>query len=257
MPKLMGRDDMQTGKTIHNFEFSGANLDKLGASQYTLVTICQDTSGSVGRFKKEMEDCLKKIREACEKSPRSENLLSRLVGFNSYVTELHGFMELKDIPDDTYEDILKCIGATALRDAAVNAAEATEAYGQQLYDMDYQCNGIMFVITDGDDNSSVVIRNNSDIKKTFNQIKINEKPLESFLTILIGVGNKNEDDFNDIKKYLKELSTEGGFDQFIMLEDASPNTLAKLADFISRSISSSSTSLANGQPSQPITDLTF
>ena len=253
MPKLMGQTDMEAHKTMQNFEFSAVPVDKLGASQYTIVSICQDTSGSVQPFKDDMEKCLKEIKQACEKSPASEYLLSRLVEFNSSVNELHGFKELRDIEDTEYENILNCYGATALRDAAVNAAEATETYAQKLYDLEYRCNGIMFVITDGDDNSSVVARNNGAVKKVFDKIKRSEIPLESFLTILIGVGDKKNDPyFPEIEKYLNNLKDEGGFDQFIMLEDTSPETLAKLADFISRSISSSSTSLTNKEPSKTL-----
>lgn len=248
MPKLMNQDEMNTHKTLQNFTFSAVKIENLGASEYTIVTVAQDTSGSVGSFKTDMEACLQKILESCKMSPRSENLLMRLIEFNDDVNELHGFMELKDINPANYADILNCYGTTALRDAAVNAAESTEAYGKDLSDMDYRCNGIMFVITDGDDNASVVARSPAAVKKAFDKIKRAEVALESFLSILIGVG----DEPTYIKK-MEAFAKDCGFDQFIALEEATPSKLAKLADFISRSISSSSTALANGQPSQPLT----
>lgn len=248
MPKLMDQDAGQTHKTLHGFNFSAVKIDDLGASEYTIVTVVQDISGSVGPYSKEMEATLKKILEACQKSPRSENLLIRLVAFNTNVHEIHGFRELKTVDPNEYTDILQCYGATALLDATLNSAEATEAYGAQLDSMDYRSNGIMFVITDGEDNSSVVVRNPSEIKKCFKKIRAGEIALESFNAILIGVG----DDPNGID-YLKNLSADSGFDQFVEMGAATPAKLAKLAEFISNSISSTSQALGTGQPSQQLT----
>ena len=85
MPKLMGQDAQQTNKTVHGFQFSAARIEDLGASEYTIVTIVQDKSGSVDHFSTDMEATLQKILEACKKSPRSENLLIRLVTFDDDV----------------------------------------------------------------------------------------------------------------------------------------------------------------------------
>jgi uncharacterized protein YegL len=156
MPLLMGKGTEETQKTLHGFNFSAVKIEELGASEYTIVTIVQDVSGSVQSFSDEMEKTLKTVVEACKKSPRSENLLIRLITFNDNIMEVHGFVELKTINPDDYTGILKCYGATALLDASLNCAEATEAYGQKLAAMDYRSNGVMFVITDGQDNVSVV-----------------------------------------------------------------------------------------------------
>ena len=174
MPKLLNNDDGQTHQTLHGFNFSAVKIEDLGASEYTIVTIVVDVSGSVGPFKNEMELTLQKIVESCKKSPRSENLLVRLVAFSDNVNEIHGFRELVTIDPAEYLNILKCYGATALMDAALNSAEATEAYGAHLSSIDYRSNGIMFVITDGQDNVSVIAKNPSVLKKAFQKIKTGE-----------------------------------------------------------------------------------
>jgi hypothetical protein len=248
MPKLMGQDDGQTHNTLHGFQFSAVKIEDLGASDYTIVTVVQDISGSVQSFASDMEKTLKQILEACQKSPRSENLLLRLVTFCDDVQEVHGFRELKTIDPAEYVGILKCYGCTALMDAALNSAEATEAYGKQLGDMDYRSNGVMFVITDGQDNASLVARNPSVLKKAFKKIKSGEVALESFATVLIGVG----DDPTEIAA-IKQLGDDSGFDQFVEMGSATPAKLAKLADFISKSISSTSQALGSGAVSQPLT----
>jgi uncharacterized protein YegL len=247
MPKLLSNDE-QTHNTLHGFNFSAVKIESLGASEYTIVTIVVDVSGSVGPFKNDMEATLQKILESCKKSPRSENLLIRLVAFSDNVNEIHGFRELKTIDPAEYSNILKCYGSTALMDAALNSAEATEAYGAHLSGIDYRSNGIMFVITDGQDNASVIAKNPSVLKKAFHKIKTGEISLESFISILIGIG----DDPNNVA-YLNQLATDAGFDQFVEIDKATPAKLARLADFVSKSVSSQSQSLANGQPSQPLT----
>jgi uncharacterized protein YegL len=248
MPKLMGKDAGQTHQTLHGFAFSAVKIEDLGASEYTIVTIVQDLSGSVQSFAADMEKTLQKILEACKKSPRSENLLVRLVAFNDSVIEIHGFRELKTIDPAEYQNILKCYGCTALNDAALNSAEATEAYGKQLSDMDYRSNGVMYVISDGQDNASIIAKNPDVLKKAIKKIKTGEIALESFQTILVGVG-----DDPTVIDDLKKLKDAAGFDQFIEMGAATPTQLAKLADFISKSISSVSQALGSGQPSALLT----
>ena len=246
MPKLMGQNAMQTHQTLHNFNFSAVDVKSLGASEYTIVTIAQDTSSSVTDFKKAMEDTLKQILEACKKSPRSENLLLRLVEFNSDIGELHGFRELKAIDPAEYDDILKPRGMTALYDGVLSATEAVEVYGKKLSSMDYRCNGVIFIITDGCENASVN-KDSVELKKAFGRVRTNET-LESLQTILIGVGTDPQ-----VMQILQDLQQAAGIDQFVDMGAATPAKLAKLAAFISKSISSTSQALGTGQPSQPLT----
>jgi uncharacterized protein YegL len=246
MPVLMGKTAAQTHQTLHNFNFSAVDVKSLGASEYTIVTIVQDTSGSVADFKKGMEETLKQILEACKKSPRSENLLMRLVAFNDNINELHGFRELRTIDPTEYDDILKPRGMTALYDGVLSATEAIEVYGKQLVSLDYRCNGVMFFITDGCENASVN-KNPDEIKKAFARVRTNET-LESLQTILIGVGTDPQ-----VMQVLQDLKDTAGIDQFVDMGAATPAKLAKLAAFISQSISSTSKALGSGQASQPLT----
>lgn len=248
MGVLMNTNPAEIHKTLHNFQFSGVGVDKLGASEYTIVTIVQDTSTSVTEFKDDMEKTLKQILEACQKSPRSENLLLRLIEFNDDATELHGFRELREINASEYDNILKPRGWTMLNDAVLDAIESTEAYGKQLADMDYLCNAIVFVITDGDDNRSKIARDPSVIKEAVKMARRAEN-LESINVVLIAVNN-------DDPYFIGGMDTfkdSAGIDQFVKMGEATPGKLAKLADFVSRSISSTSQALGSGAVSQPLT----
>lgn len=246
MPKFMNMDDVEAQKTLSNFEFSGKRPDALQASEYTIATIVVDETGSVSAFKTELEKALKSCIGACKKHPRAENILARATAFNTSVRELHGFGEVTGIKEDDYDGSINPDGGTALFDATLESLEATQQYNKSLYDMDYLCNAILFVITDGDDNSSQ-IGSPTKIKNLIAKIRKEEK-LESIKVVLIGVGDQTA-----MKVYLDKFKDDAGLDQFVWIGDATPSKLAKLAEFISKSVSSSSQALGSGGASQDIT----
>ena len=230
------------------FGYSAANVEDLGATEYTLVTIVVDESGSVSSFKKEMEDSIAQIVESCKFSPRSDFLLLRLVSFSDDLREIHGFKQLVDCNLSDYKNCLKDGGCTSLFKATKNAIEATNSYGEKLVDDDFDVNAVIFIITDGEDNASGSIKSDS-VKKSLNQI-VREEKLESILTVLIGVGL---DGWDSVQQSLNEFKDEAGLSQFVDIGQANAKTLAKLADFVSKSISSQSSSLGTGGPSQTLT----
>ena len=98
MPKLMAQDDTQVINIAGpgTFQFSAVRIENLGATEYTLATIVCDISGSVMRFADELLNCIKAIVEACQKSPRAENLLLRLLLFNDDLVEIHSKVPFQD-----------------------------------------------------------------------------------------------------------------------------------------------------------------
>lgn len=239
----MGQADTTVLQTVSNFGFTAQRPDTLGASEYTLVTIAVDASGSVGGFKTELEKAFRDIIGACKKNGRAENLLVRGTVFNDNLTEINGFQTLDTINENSVS--FSPSGGTALYDAALEGVEAVGTYGKQLDDMDYLVNAVVFVITDGQENSSRTT-NTDKIKTAIEKIRKSET-LESIKTILIGVGDTN------IQTYLDDFHSKAGFDQFVWAGSADAKSLAKLADFVSRSISSSSQSLGTGGPSKNLT----
>ena len=229
-----------------NYGFSAAKLSSLGASEYTLVTIAVDESGSVDSFKTGIENCLKEVVKACRKSPRADNLLLRILAFSTKLREIHGFKLLQDCNPDDYTDCIKIDGITALFDASVNSLDAARKYGETLFGQDYTLNAIFIAITDGADNAhSLTARDVGDSIQ--NMIK--DETFESLVSILVGVNVISP----DVKKLLKEFKDVAKFTQYEELDNASEKTLARLANFVSKSISSQSQSLGSGGASQPIT----
>lgn len=228
-----------------NYHFSGVSVDRLGASEYTLVNIVVDMSGSVSSFKNELTECIKTIVSSCKHSQRAENLMIRLSTFNNNVVEEHGFTLLNSLDIDSYTNTINPSGLTSLYDATLNAIESVKKYGTELSDQEFDVNGIIFVLTDGDDNNS--FNNISKIKETILKVRQEEK-LESLRTILIGVNTK----VDNLKVKLETLHKTADMDQYVDIENADKNNLAKLANFISKSISAQSLALGTGGPSQAL-----
>jgi len=244
LPKLIDNLEQHNLTTSH-YGFSATKLENLGATEYTLATIVVDTSPSTHHFIDEMEKVCKAILKSCKYSPRADNLMMRTFQFNSGLSEVHGFKLLSEINESDYSNVLRPAGLTALYDATENAVSATGKYAEDLYNSDYMANGILFVITDGMDNQSTTTRKM--IKDALQKISRDEK-LESFVTILIGVNITDP----TVARYLDEFNKEVGFTQYVELKDADAKTLAKLANFVSKSISAASQSLGTGGPSQSL-----
>jgi uncharacterized protein YegL len=245
-------DDMEHQKIVGpgTFTFSAVKPENLGASEYTLVSIVCDVSGSVVEFSDELLETVKKIVEACKKSERSENLMIRFVTFNSTVEEIHGFKELFSISPDDY-DPLRPNGVTALYDASYSGIGAVLTYAESLMDNDFDVNGAVYIITDGMDNDSSMTPN--DVKKLMDQAARGEK-IESLITVLVGLKDPNisQDMWNDeVSKWLEKFHKEANLTQYVDVGNATPQRLAKLAEFVSQSVSSQSSALGSGSPSQP------
>lgn len=248
MPKFNSENHDQAVVPGTSFNFSYIKPENLGACEYTLVSIAVDTSYSVSLFKDDLLECLKAAIWACKKSPRSENLLVRLVSFNSSsaIKEIHGFTPLNSIDPDSY-DSFSCGGMTALYDTLHSCIGATQAYAKNLTDMEFDINAITFTITDGDDNDSKQ-SNPLSIKNLVADIKQKEE-MESIINVLIGINSKDGRLFGK----LSLLKDEADLDQFVEVSDISAGKLAKLARFVSQSVSSASQALNSGGPSQLLT----
>jgi uncharacterized protein YegL len=241
-------DSMTVGKVgtgVQAFQFSGMRIERLGATEYTLVTIAVDVTGSTLPFADELRKSLITAVESCKKSPRSANLLLRVILFSSSLSggieEIHGFKPLGEIDTNNYPQ-LDPMGATPLFDAAFSAVGATNAYAKTLMDQDFLANGIVFVITDGDDNvsrSTIAM-----VKKEIERGARGEE-IESLLGVVIGI---NAAEFRD---ELKKFTNDTGM-AYIDAGEATKGKLAKLAQFVSQSVSSQSQALGTGGPSQNI-----
>lgn len=225
-----------------NYGFSAVRIGDLGATEYTLVAIAADASASVQGAADEIEACIAEVARSCAQSPRADNLLCRVAAFDHRVHEVHGFLPLPDLdPDLAYDGCVRHAGSTALYDASLNAIASVRDYATTLDDADFECNGIVFVITDGEDNASAA--DPGAIADALEQA-IGGGHLESMLAVLVGVGTGHA----SLRRHLQALKQRAGFAAFIEIEKADKRNLAKLARFVSRSIAVQSQALGTAQP---------
>lgn len=257
MPKLMNDDMQQMKATGGAFQFSAVRPEKLGATEYTLVTVIIDVTGSVSPFADDLLKMLKTVVGACKKSPRSDNLMLRVLTFNEQTYEIHGFKLLADINPDDY-DSFDPEGTTAVFDATLDGVSGTCTYAKTLTDQDFDVNGAVYIITDGLDNASRYYKKTTPkkIADYLQSIVMGEgEEIESLITVLIGLHDPNitgDSWAKEANRALTEFQVEANLTQFVDAGDATPQRLAKLASFVSQSISSQSQNLGSGQASQPL-----
>jgi len=157
---------------------------------------------------------------------------------------LHGFKLLENSHLADYGGILRSGGSTALYDAAENAVASTINYGQQLSAGDFSANAILFVITDGMDNASRLPAKK--VKEALTKA-VTSEALESVVSLLIGVNVQDP----EASRYLRQFHLEAGFTQYVELDKADTKTLARLAEFVSQSISAQSQALGTGGGTSP------
>ncbi len=228
-----------------HYGYSATRLEELGATEYTIATIVADVSGSTAAFTFDMEAAITHIVQACKFSPRADNVLLRLVAFDDALSEIHGFKLLENCHLADYGGVLRSGGSTALYDATENAVAATTSYAQKLASGDFSANAILFVITDGVDNASRITARK--VKTAFADA-VRSEALESIVSVLIGV-NVND---VQVSSYLKRFQVEAGFTQYVEIDQADAKTLARLAEFVSQSISAQSQALGTGGGSRQL-----
>ena len=249
MPVLIPDDEMQVmqipGQTA--FKFSGQRPEKLGADVYTLTTCVCDISTSVQPFQDDLSKLVSMVVGACKKNDRSENLLFRLLTFNEVVKEIHGFIEVSKVNPDDYLSVLKAGGWTALYDATYDAVGACHEYARTLIKQDFDCNGATYIITDGVNNRGVATPKMiaDDVAKAQGQEEI-----ESHNIVLIGLHDPKLYWSDEVKQSLEKFQEEAKITKFVDAGGATPQKLAKLADWVSESVSSQSQVIGQGQASQ-------
>lgn len=224
-----------------NYHFTAVGLNRVATDAVAAVTLVVDISESVDAFKDDMERCLDSAIQACKLSPNHDTLHIRVLVFNHNLQELTGFMPLADHP--SYVGKLHPSGLTALVDANLNALHGTQGYAKTLRASDYSCNGTIICITDGEGNAGNE-RDPAKIRSLVTQVLEHDRALESLQMILVAVNA------TACARRLDEFHKLAGFNQFVDIGEATPRKLAKLAQFVSKSVSSSSQALGTGASAQ-------
>jgi hypothetical protein len=251
MPKLGVKDQSGKYKLKGGFQYSGVRLEKLDASEYSLITLVIDITGSVQGFEDLLLNMVKTIVGTCSGLPTAQNILLRVVLFNSRgINEVHGFKPLIDIDADADYTTFQCYGSTNLYDAVFSSIEATLSEGTRLLKSDYGVNGTVFIITDGDDNASKMLP--KDIEAQMGRAAKAEE-IEHLDAVLIGVKDKDiagDDWTQHVSQRLDDFVVGAKLTKYVDIGDATDKAIKKLAWDISESVSSASQAIVTGGQSQ-------
>ncbi len=245
-----GEEEIMSVPGAGTFTFSAKKIDKLGALQYTVVTIAIDISGSVARFGHLLRESLIAIIDACKDNQRAEFLVVRVITFSSHINEIHGFVELKDINQADYPNFMPS-GHTCLYDASYDAIGSTIEYSRQMVDEGFDVNGAVYIITDGGENpgSHVTVASPKMISDKV-AAALQEEDIESIITTVIGLHDPQDMYADETERDLKEFVADANMTKFINVGEASKENLAKLAEWVSDSVSSQSDQVGSNAPSQ-------
>lgn len=250
----------ETADTINlsgmGYHFSGASLSQLqhGADAYCLAVAAVDVSGSQSGEEKNLADCFANVLLACDKAPNRDAILFRLTEFSSTVKELRGFVP----PANALRPTFTTGGLTALGAACIDGIRSIETYAEHLLKQgDFQSNGIMFVLTDGEEtvetapdglsyDEDLNYRIDAASKKVKAEIERVQKSeqLNSLISILVGFRPNPETE----ARQRRFASTAGML--YVKLADATPQRMAKFAQFVSQSTSSQSRQAGSKQAAQ-------
>jgi uncharacterized protein YegL len=228
-----------------NYGYTGTQVDQLTSFENTLAVGLLDESGSTTGFARDMELCVKEIIKSLRHSPRADNLMYRHCHFGTNFREVHGYKPLAQINPDDYDNCYQPGGRTALYDSYDRVFTELIDYAEKQAAQKYLCNGVVYGISDGQDYGSTLGRKDVRLKLAR---AISSEALESLITILIGVNDDSQ-----IQDDLQKFANEVGFTQYIPVAKADEKTLAKVANFVSQSISSQSQALGTGGPSKSLT----
>ncbi len=231
------------------YGYKGAAVNTLASFENTIAVGLFDESGSTNSFARQMELAAKEVVKSLQHSPRADNLIYRQCHFGTDFREHHGYTPLSQINLDLYDGCYHPGGRTTLYDSCDRVIVETLDYATQQAAQRYLCNGIIYIVTDGQDYGS--IRKQLDNKTALIKA-VSSEVLESLVTILIGVNDEPS-----IQQSLQDYATNVGFTRYLPIGGATEKSLAKMANFISASVSSQSQALGTGGPSQQIASLTF
>ncbi len=217
-----------------NLDFGNFNPEDIDTDETINAVFVVDTSPSISSFVKDLNQAFNDFTKTLQKSHIAEKLFVSVIEFNSKVYPTLGFQPIRNIPVMDFSKKIK--GMTALYDAVYQGLQNAIQYRENLENTGIDTKTLIFVLTDGWDNSSK--HNAHEIKFTLDNLRKDERSAFSFTSILFGLGDL--DGFDDTRK-------EMGFD-FLAKVGTSGKELRKMIGFISQSISSTASGTGFAPP---------
>jgi len=218
-----------------NLDFGNFNPEDVQTDETINAVFIIDVSGSVTSYVHELNAAFNDFVQTMQKSHVADRLFVSIVEFDDHVKVKNGFQPISAIP---VMDFSKSIGGTtALYDAVLVGLKNAIDYRTNLENSGVETKTLIFVITDGGDNSS---KNPAHlVKLELDKLKKEERSTFSFTSVLFGIGA--DADF-------EKARTDMGIEHLAKIGNTGKD-IRKMIGFISQSISSAS----KGQGMPPIT----
>ncbi|TAF34465.1 MAG: hypothetical protein EAZ57_03330 [Cytophagales bacterium] len=205
-----------------NLNYGHFNPDEIQTDETINAVFVVDISPSVASYASELNYAFNDFVQSMQKSHVADRLLVSVIEFNEKIKARSGFQPIAQVPATQF---VPSGSGTALYDAAGSAIKTAMDYRQNLEASGVMTKTLIFVITDGEDNSS-----KGSAKQVFNalqKIRSEEKNAFSFVTIMFGVGTSNS-----FEKAQKDM----GFQHLARVGQTGAD-MKKMIGFISQSIS--------------------
>jgi uncharacterized protein YegL len=217
--------DQNFSEPITNLEFGNFDPDNLAADEVINVVLAVDVSYSMRPKADALNVAYNEFVDHFKKSHVSEKLMLSRIEFNDSIVKHTGFQPVTDLDAIDFNGSIN--GCTALYDAVKEGLQNALQYREDCEDSGITCKTLLFVITDGEDNSSGASSAN-DVNTRLGDLLSEERNAFSFTTILLGLGNEN---------YFNDAAQKMGFDHVATGSDSAAD-IRKMINFISASISS-------------------
>lgn len=224
-------NDSQFNLMTTGFGFDNFDPAQIQNDEVILVTIACDISPSMMPNVNDLNQAFSDFVAEMQRSHVASKLMVKTIEFNETVSDKTGFQPISNI-DLSHVTFSPRGMSTALADASYKAIQDTLDYRAQLEATGIQCKVLVFVITDGMENSSR--KSLSQVASLLSDVNKEERNIFSFETIFFGIGDKNTFQNAYDEMMFKHLAVVGN----------TGKEVRKLIGFISASVSKSSSNQA-------------
>ena len=207
-----------------NLDFANFNPEEIEVDETINAVFVIDTSYSVSSYINELNQAFNDFTDSMQSSHIADKLFVSIIEFSEKVKVTSGFRPVASIPQMDFSKRLG--GWTSLYDAAYTGLKNALDYRENLENSGVDTKTLLFIITDGEDNSSK--NSPQKVKTIINKLKKEERSAFSFTSVLFGLGDQA-----NFEKAQKEMGIE-----HLAQIGTSGEEIKKMIGFISQSISS-------------------
>jgi len=233
----MKTSNINFGDVNFAVDFNNFDIQNVQTEETINAVFVVDVSPSIDKYVNELNVAFNDFIQEMQQSHVSERLLVSRIEFCEDVKVVNGFQPISNVSLMKFKP--KGNG-TALYDAVLLGMKNAVEYRENLEKSGVKTKTILFILTDGMDNSSAYGAD-SEVKRAIDEFK-DEKNIFSFTSILFGIGDVNKQYFEDAKNKMGV--------QHLFSVGVTAKEIRKMINFISSSISSTSSG-------KPITSVQF